>query len=136
MGRRESIEDEALELARGCAAGVVAPEWLAAWIVARVAASPIRRGPIEIDPVARAVRREGRPIALRHREYALLHHLAQCDGEPQSRDALLRAIWGLAFDPGTNIVAVHMSRLRAAIDQGAPRPLIETVRGRGYRLAT
>lgn len=96
---------------------------------------PIRCGDLAIDPVARAATRDGRPIALLPREYALLHHLAGEGGRIVSRSSLLERVWKLGFDPQTNVVEVHMSRLRAKLDRGHPAPLLHTVRGRGYALA-
>ena len=78
--------------------------------------------------------RAGRPVPLLAREYALLLHLARHAGQPLSRTDLLRAVWRLDFDPGTNSVEVHMSRLRAKLDRGGARPLLRTVKGRGYML--
>ncbi len=121
-------------MALACAAGYCAPEDLAAWIVRIARPAPIRRGSVEIDTIERVVKRAGRPIPLLAREYRLLLHLARARGEPVSRRALLAAVWGLRFDPGTNVVAVHVSRLRARIDRGFDHPAIETVKGVGYRL--
>lgn len=89
-----------------------------------------------IDRLERRVWREGQEIALLPREFALLLCLVRNPGTIFDRRALLAAVWKLAFDPGTNVVEVHMSRLRAKIDRGFGRPLIETVKGAGYRLAT
>lgn len=130
----ESIEHVATRMALACAAGRCPPEELAAWIVRIARPAPVRRGMIEIDTVERVVRREGRIVPLLAREYRLLLHLARAGGEPVSRGALLAAVWGLRFDPGTNVVAVHVSRLRARIDRGFATPAIETVKGAGYRL--
>ncbi len=84
-------------------------------------------------PAGAAVR-AGRPVPLLAREYALLLHLARHAGQPLSRTDLLRAVWRLDFDPGTNSVEVHMSRLRAKLDRAGARPLLRTVKGRGYML--
>lgn len=91
-------------------------------------------GDLSIGLVERSVERAGRPIALLAREYALLLYLARRCGECVTREELLRAVWRLHFDPGTNSVEVHMSRLRAKIDRGFDRPLLHTEKGRGYRL--
>ncbi|MEI9927757.1 MAG: winged helix-turn-helix domain-containing protein [Sphingomonas sp.] len=91
-------------------------------------------GPLSIDPVERRVTRSGRPIALLPREYALLLHLARQEGRCVDRAELLRAVWGLRFDPGTNVVEVHISRLRAKLDRGFGAPLLRTEKGLGYRL--
>jgi len=93
----------------------------------------IEVGALSIDPVERVVMRSGKRIALMPREFALLLHLARA-GRCVSRAELLAAVWRLDFDPGTNVVEVHISRLRARIDRGFPAPMLRTERGRGYRL--
>ena len=69
------------------------------------------------------------------REYELLVHLAERADQVVSRRALLDAVWGLRNDPGTNVVQVHVSRLRAKLDRGQPQPMLLSERGKGYRLA-
>jgi two-component system OmpR family response regulator len=96
----------------------------------------IALGELEIDLIERQARRLGRMLGLLQREYELLCHLARHAGRPQSREALLRAIWRLRFDPGTNVVEVHVSRLRAKLDRGFAWPMLRTVRGAGYALVT
>lgn len=91
-------------------------------------------GDLAIRLVDRAVERAGRPIPLLAREYALLLHLARRPGEAVSRAALLQAVWRLDFDPGTNSVEVHMSRLRAKLDRGFAWPMLRTIKGQGYVL--
>ncbi len=93
----------------------------------------IQIGALSIDPVERTVTRGGKRIALMPREFALLLHLARA-GRCVGRAELLSAIWGYDFDPGTNVVEVHVSRLRARLDRGFPAPMLRTERGRGYRL--
>lgn len=110
---------------------------LAARLDARIrhhAPRPIRIGDLQIDPVTRRVHRAGRVIALQSREYALLFHLAERRGAYVSRRDLLAAIWRLDFDPGTNVVAVHVSKLRAKLDRGFSTPLLHSARRLGYRL--
>jgi two-component system, OmpR family, response regulator len=92
-------------------------------------------GVIEIDLLARSARREGRALDLLPREFALLLHLARNAGRTVGREELLAAVWGLRFDPGTNVVEVHVSRLRAKLDRDSPERLLLTDKGRGYRLA-
>lgn len=94
--------------------------------------STLRAGPLEIDPMGRVVRLGQKTIQLTAREYALLLHLVQNKDKTIRRTHLLAHIWGLSFDPGTNLVEVHMSRLRNKLGEHAP--MIETVRGVGYRL--
>lgn len=98
-------------------------------------AAPIRCGDLAIDPLHRRATRGGNALPLLPREYALLHHLAGEAGRAVSRMDLLRAVWRLPFDPCTNVVEVHVSRLRAKLDRGFASPLLHTVRGRGYALA-
>ena len=93
-----------------------------------------RIGDLRIDRVHRAVARAGLPIPLVPREFALLLYLAERRGEFVSRRELLEQVWGLRFDPGTNVVAVHVSKLRAKIDRGFASPMIRGVKGLGYRL--
>jgi two-component system OmpR family response regulator len=89
---------------------------------------------LEIDPLAGTVRRAGRPIDLTRMEFALLRRLAEEPGRTVSRGELLHSVWGIDFDPGTNVVEVHIRRLRLKVDQAFARPLVHTVRGEGYVL--
>ena len=113
------------------------PHEIAARIAARLrmTAPPIGIGELIIDRIARRVTRAGRKLTLLPREYALLLHLAQHVGQAVPRAALLEAVWGLRFDPGTNVVAVHVSRLRAKLDRDFTAPMLRTDKGVGYRLA-
>ena len=108
---------------------------IAARIAARLRPPLIAIGDLRIDPVERRVARAGRPIALLPREYALLLHLARAGGRCVGRAELLAAVWRLRFDPGTNVIEVHVSRLRAKLDRDFPRPMLVTEKGRGYRLS-
>ncbi|AQR75923.1 hypothetical protein BXU08_14605 [Sphingomonas sp. LM7] len=110
---------------------------IAARLAARLRgrAPAVEVGGLRIDPVERRVEREGRAVALLPREYALLLHLARAAGRCVGRAELLEAVWGLRFDPGTNVVEVHVSRLRAKLDRGFAAPMLVTERGRGYRLS-
>jgi len=107
---------------------------IAARIAARLRPALLRIGPLSIDTVERRVTRSGAAIPLLPREYALLLHLARAAGRCVGRAELLSAVWGLRFDPGTNVIEVHVSRLRAKLDRGFPPPLIVTEKGLGYRL--
>jgi len=91
-------------------------------------------GAITIDRLGRKVMRDGLPIELQPREYLLLECLMSRAGSIVTRTMLLKEIWGIHFDPGTNIVETHICRLRAKIDRGGDPPLIETVRGAGYTI--
>jgi two-component system OmpR family response regulator len=86
------------------------------------------------DLVERTVRRGARDIELTTREFDLLVYLMRHANKILSRKALLEHVWGMHFDPQTNVVDVHMSRLRHAIDRGFEQPMIHTVRGVGYQL--
>ena len=90
-------------------------------------------GDLAIDRATRTVRRGSVTLNLLPREYAVLLHLADHVGSAVPREQLLRAVWARDFDPGTNVVQVQMSRLRAKLDAAGP-PLLHTDRGRGYRL--
>jgi two-component system OmpR family response regulator len=91
-------------------------------------------GDLEIDLLARSVRRAGRAIDLKPREYRLLEYLARNNGRVVTRTMLLEQVWDYHFDPGTNVIDVHISRLRRKLEDGFDRPILHTVRGAGYRL--
>jgi len=93
-----------------------------------------RAGDLELDPRRRTVIRAGEPIRLLPREFALLEYLMRNRGQVVTRTMLLENVWDYHFDPQTNVVDVHVSRLRAKVDRPFSEPLIETVRGVGYRL--
>ena len=93
-----------------------------------------RAGDLELDPRRRTVTRAGEPIRLLPREFALLEYLMRHRGQVVTRTMLLENVWDYHFDPQTNVVDVHVSRLRAKVDRPFAEPLIETVRGVGYRL--
>ena len=87
---------------------------------------------LEMDLLSRRVLRSGREIELTAREFKLLEFLLRHAGQVVTRTMLLEGVWDLQFDPQTNLIDVHMSRLRQAVDRGFPKPLIHTVRGAGY----
>jgi two-component system OmpR family response regulator len=89
---------------------------------------------LKVDLLRRAVTRGGQRIELQPREYQLLEYLARHAGRVVTRTMLLEGVWEFHFDPKTNIVETHMSRLRGKIDRGHARELIHTVRGAGYVL--
>ncbi len=95
----------------------------------------LRAGDLEMDLVRRKVTREGQEIDLLPREFRLLEHLLRRKGRVQTRTMLLEAVWDISFDPQTNVVETHISRLRAKVDRPFETELIETVRGAGYRIA-
>lgn len=94
----------------------------------------LKVGDLEVDLLARRAHRGGRAIDLTTKEFQLLEYLMRRPGQVVTRMMLLENVWNLHFDPQTNIIDVHMSRLRNAIDKGYPKPLIHTVRGAGYVL--
>lgn len=87
---------------------------------------------LEMDLLSRQVTREGRQIELTAREFKLLEFLLSHAGQVVTRTMLLERVWDLHFDPQTNLIDVHMSRLRQAVDRGFSKPLIHTIRGTGY----
>ena len=87
---------------------------------------------LEMNLLMRKVTRAGRPVDLLPREFALLEHLMRRRGRVQTRTMLLEAVWDIHFDPMTNIVDTHISRLRTKVDKPFDGDLIETVRGSGY----
>ncbi len=92
-------------------------------------------GDLDIDLLGRIVRRRGQAIELKPREYSLLEYLARNAGRVVTRTMLLEQVWDYHFDPGTNVVDVHISRLRRKLEEGFAQPILHTVRGAGYRLA-
>lgn len=111
---------EALVRRRGPAAGAAAP------------ATRLVVADLEMDLLARTVRRAGRGIELKPREFRLLEYLMRHAGQVVTRTMLLEAVWDYHFDPQTNVIDVHVSRLRRKIDRDFGAPLIHTVRGAGY----
>ena len=91
-------------------------------------------GSLTLDLLGRTAMRNGRRIELLNKEYQLLDYLTRHAGQVVTRTMLIEAIWDYNFDPGTNVVDVHVSRLRAKIDGPDDSPMIRTVRGSGYRL--
>ena len=94
----------------------------------------LRAGDLEMDLIRRKVTRGGVEIELLPREFALLEHLLRRKGRVQTRTMLLEAVWDISFDPQTNVVETHISRLRSKVDKPFERELIKTVRGSGYRI--
>jgi len=97
-------------------------------------ATRLKVADLEIDLLGRTVLRAGRRIELTTKEFQLLEFLARRQGQVVTRTMLLEGVWDLHFDPQTNVIDVHMSRLRNAVDRDFPKPLIHTVRGAGYVL--
>jgi len=93
-----------------------------------------RVGDLELDPATREVRREGREVELSAREFALLEVLMRRSGEVLSRLELIESAWDIAYENRSNVVDVHVRRLRRKIDEPFGSHMIETVRGAGYRI--
>ncbi|HEX3882080.1 MAG TPA: response regulator transcription factor [Stellaceae bacterium] len=89
---------------------------------------------LRIDLLSHKVVRNGKPVQLQRREFKLLEYLARHAGQVVTRTMLLENVWDHHFDPQTNVIDVHVSRLRQKIDAGFEPPLLHTVRGVGYRL--
>jgi len=89
---------------------------------------------LELDRLSHRVARSGQEILLQPREFRLLEYLMKNAGHVVTRTMLLEHVWDYHFDPQTNVIDVHVSRLRAKIDKGFERPLIHTVRGSGYMI--
>jgi len=139
------IEDRVTGLKAGGDDYLVKP-YAFAELIARIEALGRRRDPsggvqtllkvgsLEMDLIARSVRRDGREIDLQPREFQLLEFLMRHAGQSVTRTMLLEKVWSYHFDPQTNVIDVHISRLRAKIDKGFDHPMLQTVRGAGYRL--
>jgi two-component system OmpR family response regulator len=91
-------------------------------------------GDLEMDLLSRMVRRAGQKIDLQPREFRLLEYLMRHAGQVVTRTMLLEGVWDYHFDPQTNVIDVHVSRLRQKIDKPYPTPLIHTIRNAGYML--
>lgn len=89
---------------------------------------------LEMDLLSRKVKRAGQAVDLQPREFRLLEFMLRHVDQVVTRTMLLEGVWDYHFDPGTNVIDVHVSRLRKKIDEGHARPLLHTVRGSGYRL--
>ena len=91
-------------------------------------------GDLELDRLSHDVRRQGREILLQPREYRLLEYLMKNAGQVVTRTMLLENVWDYHFDPQTNVIDVHVSRLRSKIEKDFDRPLLRTIRGAGYMI--
>ncbi len=138
------IDDRVAGLKAGADDYLVKPYALAE-LLARVEALARRRetgsvqtllkvGDLEMDLIGRQVRRAGQEIDLQPREFQLLEFLMRHGGQSVTRTMLLEKVWEYHFDPQTNVIDVHISRLRGKIDKGFDRAMLQTVRGAGYRL--
>lgn len=91
-------------------------------------------GSLELDRLGRVAHRDGRMIQLLNKEFQLLDYFLRHAGQVVTRTMLMEAIWDYDYNPGTNVIDVHVSRLRAKIDGPGEAPMIRTIRGAGYRL--
>ncbi|MCG8544576.1 MAG: response regulator transcription factor [Alphaproteobacteria bacterium] len=98
------------------------------------AETKLRLADLEVDLLARTATRGGKPIDLLPREFQILEYLMRYSGQVVTRTMLLENVWNYHFDPQTNVIDVHMSRLRTKIDRNFEKPLLQTVRGAGYCL--
>ena len=97
-----------------------------------MAVTSLTAGDLEMDLLTRTVIRAGKRIELLAQEFKILEYLLRHTGEVVTRTMLLEKVWDFHFDPKTNIVETHISRLRSKIDKGFNKPLLHTVRGAGY----
>ena len=93
-----------------------------------------RVGDLELDRLSHNVRRNGKEILLQPREFRLLEYLMKYAGQVVTRTMLLENVWDYHFDPQTNVIDVHVSRLRSKIEKDFDKPLLRTVRGAGYMI--
>ncbi|MBX3568776.1 MAG: response regulator transcription factor [Rhizobiaceae bacterium] len=93
-----------------------------------------RVGDLELDRLSHTVRRASREISLQPREFKLLEYLMRHGGQVVTRTMLLENVWDYHFDPQTNVIDVHVSRLRSKIEKGFDSPILHTIRGAGYML--
>ena len=138
------VEDRVTGLKAGADDYLVKP-YAFAELIARVEALSRRRetgsvqtllrvGELEMDLIGRTVHRQGKEIDLQPREFQLLEFMMRHAGQSVTRTMLLEKVWEYHFDPQTNVIDVHISRLRSKIDKGFDRAMLQTVRGAGYRL--
>ena len=93
-----------------------------------------RVGDLELNRLSHEVSRAGQELQLQPREFRLLEYLMRHAGQVVTRTMLLENVWDYHFDPQTNVIDVHISRLRSKIDKGFAQPLLHTVRGAGYMI--
>ena len=98
------------------------------------ASTKLKLADLELDRMTRRVMRNGKKIELTAREFQLLEFMMRHSGQVVTRTMLLEGVWDYHFDPQTNVIDVHISRLRQAIDKDFDKPLLHTVRGAGYSL--
>jgi DNA-binding response OmpR family regulator len=139
---RDSLEERVAGLDSGADDYMVKPFALAE-LSARLRAvlrrgtpreNTLRVADLEVDTVRRTVRRAGRAVELKPKEYALLEYLVRNSDRPLTKSLIIEHVWNIHFDSVSNVVEVHINALRNKIDRGFDRPLIHTLRGVGYIL--
>jgi two-component system, OmpR family, copper resistance phosphate regulon response regulator CusR len=139
---RDSLEERVAGLDSGADDYMVKPFALAE-LSARLRAvlrrgtpreNTLRVADLEIDTVRRTVRRAGRAVELKPKEYALLEYLVRNSDRPLTKSLIIEHVWNIHFDSVSNVVEVHINALRNKVDRGFDRPLIHTIRGVGYIL--
>ena len=137
---RDAVEERVDGLERGADDYLVKP-FAFSELLARVRAmlrrpstrvEQLRFANLEIDPLHRVALVNGRALGLSHKEFDLLRFLVDAPGEVRSRAALLEHVWGIRFDPGTNVVDVHVSRVRAKLRGAGAKLSVQSRRGIGY----
>jgi two-component system OmpR family response regulator len=131
---RDSVEERVKGLQLGADDYIIKPFAIEAVVRRRKSLLPLEYGDLKLDLATRAVWRGGRALDLSPREFDLLRVLVSNADRVMTRAELLASVWGIHFDPETNVVDVHVARLRRKLEAHA-RPLIHTVRGEGYVLA-
>ena len=142
LAARAELREYADQLTLDQAATTELPAGVPAEVLARRRAGPgtaaeataYRVGDLELDRLSHRVTRAGHEIALQPREFRLLEYLMRHAGQVVTRTMLLEHVWDYHFDPQTNVIDVHVSRLRAKIDRDFEHAMIQTVRGAGYML--
>jgi len=139
---RDSLEERVAGLDSGADDYMVKPFALAE-LSARLRAvlrrgtpreNTLRVADLEVDTVRRTVRRAGRAVELKPKEYALLEYLVRNSDRPLTKSLIIEHVWNIHFDSVSNVVEVHINALRNKVDRGFDRPLIHTIRGVGYIL--
>ena len=139
---KDSVEDRVAGLDAG-ADDYLAKPFALAEVTARLRAlmrrgapreSVLRVADLEMDTIKRLVRRAGRVIDLKPKEYALLEFLMRHSDRPLTKSLIIEHVWNIHFDSVSNVVEVHINALRNKVDRGFDRPLIHTIRGVGYLL--
>ncbi len=142
VSARDAVDERITGLERGADDYLVKP-FVFSELLARVRAilrrpqrrvEQLRLANLELDPLQRVALVDGRALSLSTKEFDILRFLLEASGEVRSRAAMLEQIWGIRFEPGTNVVDVHVSRLRSKLRLAGAKVSIEARRGAGYVL--